>query len=55
MSNEKTGGIPVRLKARGFQGKGNLPEGQSAPKARAKAVADGKRVNIPAPLCVSMG
>ena len=30
-------------------------EGESAPKVRAKAVADGKRVNIPAPMVDAMG
>ena len=30
-------------------------EGESAPKVRAKAVADGKRVNIPAPIVNAMG
>ena len=54
MSNEKTGEIPVRRKpkvsrVKVIQGKGNLPRGQPAPKARTKVVADGKRVNIPVP------
>ena len=30
-------------------------QGESAPKVRAKAVADGKRVNIPAPVLNAMG
>ena len=30
-------------------------QGESAPKARAKAVVDGKQVNIPAPRVTAMG
>ena len=30
-------------------------EGESAPKVRTKVVADGKRVNIPAPIMDAMG
>ena len=30
-------------------------EGESAPKVRTKVVADGKRVNIPAPIVDAMG
>ena len=33
----------------------NVAEGESAPKVRAKAVIDGKRVNIPAPMVNAMG
>ena len=31
-----------------------MPEGQPAPKARVRTVADGKRVNIPAPAALTM-
>lgn len=54
MSNVKDGWDPRPPEAQGFQGKGNLPKGQPAPKARAKAVVDGKQVNIPAPLYDAM-
>jgi hypothetical protein len=30
-------------------------QGESAPKARQRCVADGKQVNIPAPSCDAMG
>ena len=69
MSNAKRGGIPLRRKPEVSRvkaicpgvsrplsrGKGNLPRGQPAPKPRAKAVGDGKRVNIPAPPAGPMG
>ena len=32
-----------------FPGEGQSAQGQSGPKARPKGVADGQRVNIPAP------
>jgi hypothetical protein len=34
-----------------FPEQGQSAQGQSVPKARPKGVADGKRVNIPVPLC----
>ena len=38
-----------------FPAQRSSAQGESAPKVRAKAVADGKRVNIPAPIVDAMG
>ena len=48
MSNEKTGGNPVRRNPKVSRGRFVRP-GSAGPKARPKGVADGQRVNIPAP------
>ena len=63
MSNAKRGGIPLRRKPEVSRVKAICPgvsrplsrRGQPAPKPRAKAVGDGKRVNIPAPPAGPMG
>ena len=48
MSNEKTGGNPVRRNPKVSRGRFVLP-GSAGPKPRPKGVGDGQRVNIPAP------
>ena len=48
MSNEKTGGNPVRRNPKVSRGRFVRP-GSAGPKARPKGVVDGERVNIPAP------
>lgn len=47
MSNDKTGEKPVRRKPKVSRVKLIFPGISRSPKARAKPVADGKRVNIP--------
>ena len=55
MSNAKRGGIPLRRKPEVSRVKAICP-GVSRPLSRrAKAVGDGKRVNIPAPPAGPMG
>lgn len=47
-SSETGVGIP-RAESPRFPGEGSSPQGQPGPKARARAVADGRQVDIPAP------
>ena len=49
MSNEKTGGNPVRRNPKVSRGRFVRP-GSAGPKPRPKGVGDGQRVNIPAPV-----
>ena len=54
MSSEKLGENPSHRKPKGSWARFVLP-GLADPKARPKGVADGERVNIPAPLYWSDG
>ena len=53
MSSEKGARNPLAASPR-FPQSSLSSEGQSAPKARQRCVADGKQVNIPVPMCSAM-
>lgn len=54
MSNVKAGEKPARRKPR-FPALRSSEQGESAPKVRLRSVADGKLVNIPAPISSAKG
>jgi hypothetical protein len=55
MSNDKTGGKPVRRKTKGSSFNGNQNRVSRVLRISRKVISDGKPVNIPAPVITAMG